>query len=76
MLAKLQKPICSTFGPSLAVSIEPFAHRRNVVRLSRFYRYYFGTCSSELAQLVPLAYSLRRATRYSERLHVFFCHYS
>ena len=72
MLAKLQKPICRTFGPFLAVSIEPFAHRRNVVSLSCFYKYYFGTCSSELAQLVPLDYSLRRSTRYSERLHVFF----
>ena len=27
---KLQKPICWTVGPSLAVSLEPFAHHRNV----------------------------------------------
>ena len=30
MLDKLQKPICSTLGPSLAASLEPLAHRRNV----------------------------------------------
>ena len=33
------------------------------------YRYYFGRCSSELAQLVPLPFSRGRSTRYSDRLH-------
>ena len=33
------------------------AHRQNVASLSLFYRYYFGRCSSELAELVPLPYS-------------------
>ena len=33
-----------------------------------FYKYYFGRCSSELAQLVALPYSWRRSTRYSDRL--------
>ena len=56
LLDKLQKRICRTVGPSFAAS-EPLAHRRNVARLSLFYRYYFGRCSSELAQLVPLPYS-------------------
>ena len=37
--------------------LEPLAHRRNVANLSLFYRYYFGRCSSELAQLVPLPFS-------------------
>ena len=54
LLDKLQKRICRTAGPSLAASLEPLAHRRNVASLSLFYRYYFGRCSSELAQLVPL----------------------
>ena len=40
--------------------------RQNVASLSLFYRYYFGRCSSELAELVPLPYS-----RYSNRLHDF-----
>ena len=71
LLDKLQKRICRTVGPSLAASLEPLAHRRNVANLSLFYRYYFGRCSSELAQLVPLPYSRGRSTRYSDRLHDF-----
>ena len=71
LLDKLQKWICRTVGPSLAASLEPLAHRRNVTSLSLFYRYYFGRCSSELAQLVPLPYSRGRSTRYSDRLHDF-----
>ena len=57
LLDKLQKRICRTVGPSLAASLEPLAHRRNVASLSLFYRYYFGRCSSELAELVPLPFS-------------------
>ena len=60
-----------TVGPSLAASLEPLAHRQNVASLSLFYRYYFGRCSSELAQLVPLPYSRGRSTRYSDILHDF-----
>ena len=76
LLDKLQKQICRTVGPSLAASLEPLTHRRNVASLSLFYRYYFGRCSSELDQLVPLPYSRGRSTRYSDRLHDFFCHHS
>ena len=71
LLGKLQKQICRTVGPSLAASLEPLAHRRNVASLSLFYRYYFGRCSSELAQLIPLPFSRGRSTRYSDRLHDF-----
>ena len=71
LLDKLQKLICRTVGPSLAASLEPLAHCRNVASLSLFYRYYFGRCSSELAQLVSLPYSRGRPTRYSDRLHDF-----
>ena len=70
-LDKLQKRICRAVGLSLAASLEPLAHRRNVASLSLFYRYYFGRCSSELAQLVPLPYSQGRSTCYSDRLHDF-----
>ena len=56
LLDKLQKQICMTVGPSLAASLEPLAHRRNVASLSLFYRYYFGRCSLELAQLVPFLF--------------------
>ena len=71
LLDKLQKRICRTVGPSLAVSLEPLAHRGNVASLSLFYRYYCGRCSSEVAQLVPLPYSRGRSTCYSDRLHNF-----
>ena len=67
LLDKLQKQICRTVGPSLAASLEPLAHRRNVASLSLFYRYYFGRYSSELAQLVLLPFSWGRSTRYSDR---------
>ena len=68
LLDELQKQICWTVGPSLAASLEPLAHCQNVASLSLFYRYYFGRCSSELAQLVPLPFSRGRSTRYSDRL--------
>ena len=71
LLDKLQNQICRTVSPSLAASREPFTHRRNVAGLSLFYRYYFGECSSELSQLVPLPFSRGRSTRYSDRLHDF-----
>ena len=68
LLDKLQKRICRTVGHALAASFEPLAHRRNVASLTLFHRYYFGRCSSELAQQVPLPYSRGRSTRYSDRL--------
>ena len=71
LLDKLQKRICRADGPSLAASLEPLALRWNVVSLSLFYRYYFGGCSSGLAQLVALSYSWGMSTRYSDRLHDF-----
>ena len=71
LLVKLQKWISRTVGPSVATSLEPLAHCRNVAILSLFYRYYFGEYSSELAQLVPLPYSRGRSTCYSARLHDF-----
>ena len=54
LLDRLQKQICRTFGSSLAASLEPLGHCQNEASLSLFYMYFFGRCSSELAQLVPL----------------------
>ena len=71
LLDKLQKRIYRTFGRSLAASFEPLADHRNVASLSLLYRYYFGKCSSGLAQLLPLPYSRGRSTCYSARLHSF-----
>ena len=39
--------------------------------LSLFYRYYFGRCSLELAQLAPHPFSRGRCTRCSDRWHDF-----
>ena len=71
LLDKLQKQICRTVDSSLATSLEQLAHPRNVASLSLFNRYYFGRRSSELAQLVPLSFSLGKSTLYSDRLHDF-----
>ena len=70
LLDKLQKQICRSVGPSLAASLELLAHHRNVANLSLFYRYYFGRCFSELAQMVPLPFSRGRSTRYSDRFMI------
>ena len=69
--SKLQKWLCRTVGPSLVASLEPLAHPQNIASLSLFYRYCFGRCSSELAQLVPLPYSWGRSTPYFVTLHDF-----
>ena len=70
-LDKLQKRICRALGPSLATSLEPLTHRQKVSSISLFYRYFFGRCSSQLVQLVPLSFSRGRSTCYSDRLHDF-----
>ena len=54
LLDELQKWTCRTAGASFTACLEPLAHCQNVASLSLFYRYYFGRCSSELAELVPL----------------------
>ena len=71
LLDKQQKRICRIVGSSLATSLDPLAHCGIVASISLFYRYYFGRCSSELAQLFPLPFSQGRSTRYSDRLHGF-----
>ena len=62
LLDKLQKRIYRTFGPSLAASLEPLAHSK-CGQLKSFPYVLLGRRSSELAQLVPLPFSLR-STRY------------
>ena len=42
MLDKQRKRIYRTVGPSLAASLEPLIHPRNVASLGLFYKYYFG----------------------------------
>ena len=43
LLDKLQKRICRTVGPSLAASLEPLAHGRNVASLSLFLSLFYRT---------------------------------
>ena len=69
---KLQKWICRIVCSSLVASLEPLCHRWNVASLNLFYRYYFGRCFSELAQMVPLPFSQGRSTHYFDRLHDFW----
>ena len=64
ILDKLKKKISRTVDSSRAVPLEPLSHRRNVANLSLFFRYYFGRCLSELAQMVPLPHSRGRTIRY------------
>ena len=66
-----KKQICRNVGPSLTASLEALAHHQNVASLILFYRYYFGRCSSELAELVLFLFSRGRSTCYSDRLHYF-----
>ena len=63
--------ICRTIGLSLAASLELLAYHQNVTSLSLFYSYYFGRCSFELVELVPLPQCRDRSTHYSNRLHDF-----
>ena len=64
LLDKLEKRICRNVGPALVTFLEPLG--RNVASLSLLYRYYFGRCSSKLAQPVPLPFSRGRSTRHSD----------
>ena len=73
LLDKLQRRICKRVDPSLAATLEPLAHCRNVASLNLFYRYYFGRYSSELAQLVPLPYSWRKSLSLSPSLSLSLC---
>ena len=75
LIDKLKNRICRVVGLSLAACRESWGHCLNVVSLSLLSRYYFGRCSSGLAQLIPLPYSCGRSIRYSDRLHDFFRQY-
>ena len=57
MFDKLQKSVCMTVITSLAATLEPLAHRQNVVSSSPFFKHYFGMCLSELGELVWFPYS-------------------
>ena len=58
-----QLRLASELESNLLCNVEPLAYHR--------YAGYFGSCSSELAELVPLLNSRGRSTCYSNRLHDF-----
>ena len=72
LLNQPQKWVCWIVFSPLFASLEPLVHHQNVANLSLFYRYYFDSCSSELAELVPVPYSWGRSTCYSDRLYDFY----
>ena len=69
MLDKLLKWVCKTVCPSLSTPVEPSAHCGNVA--SFFYRMSIWTSYTGFTFL-----SHDRSTCYSNRLHLFYCHYS
>ena len=64
LLDKLQKRICRTAGLSLAASLEPLAHRRNVASLS-------FSIGIALVDVYLKWLNWLRSTRYSNKLHDF-----
>ena len=54
-----------TASPSLAASLEPSVHGRNVASLSCFFRCCLSRYSTEIAELVSLSYSREKVARYS-----------
>ena len=75
LLGIVKQTLKRVLGPSLTASLEPMVL---IVKmwpvfklLLKVFRYYFGRCSSELVQLVPLLFSWGRSSLYSDRLHDF-----
>lgn len=69
IIDKLQKNLCRTVGLTPGVFLESLGHRRDVASLNFFSWYYFSICFSELAELVPLPFSVRRYMHYFHWLH-------
>ena len=71
LLDRVQKRVVSLVSSGLSSDLQALSHRRDVASLSLFYKYYYGKCSSELADLVPPKLVTVRSTRLSEQMH---CH--
>ena len=63
--------LCISINLRSTIFLVDLGSSSNVASLSTSYRYYFGRCSSELAQLVPIPYSWGKSTCYSDKLHDF-----
>ena len=51
----------------LSADLQALSHRRDVASRSLFYKYYYGKCSSDLADLVPPKRVTVRSTHFSEQ---------
>ena len=66
LLDRVQKRVVSLVGSGLSSDLQDLSHRRDVTSLSLFYKYYYGKCSSVLADLVPPKRVTVRSPRFSE----------
>ena len=69
LLDRVQKRVVSLVGCGLTSDCQALSHRRNVASLNLLYKYYYGKCSTELVNLVPLKHVTVRSTCFSEQMH-------
>ena len=67
----MQKRVVSLVGSGLSSDLQALSHKTDVANLSLVYKYYYGNCSSQLADLVPPERATVRSTCFSEQMH---CH--
>ena len=58
-------------NPNLTNSLQSLTHRRLVVDLSTFYRYFYGHCSLEIKNIIPGPVRRVRTSRNSTESHPF-----
>ena len=71
LLDRVQKRVVRLVGSGLSSDLQALPHRRDVTSLNLFYKYFYGKCSSELADLVPPKCVTVRSTSFSEQM---YCH--
>ena len=54
LLDRVQRQVVSLVGSGLSSDLQASSHRWDIASISLFYKYYYGKCSSELADLIPL----------------------
>ena len=69
LLDRVQKRVVSLVGSGLSANLQALSQRRDIASLRLFYKYCYGKCSSELADLVPLKCATVRSTRISKQMH-------
>ena len=67
LLDQVKKPVVSFVGSGLSANLQALSHRSDVASLSLYYKYYYGKCSSELADLIPV--TLVIVLMHSEQMH-------